>query len=340
MQAQSVLLEPWYDFRLELPQSQVGRAMTDLQRMGAQLDPPEAHGEGSVLTGSAPAAAFGDYAQEVAAYTRGLGRLSCALKGYAPCADQARVVAELGYDPEGDTDNTPDSVFCSGGAGRTVKWSEVFDHMHLPSTLQPPQEPTVEERAQRYFSHLASDTELMAIFERTYGPVKDRLTALRPAAKKKPSADRPHTAARPVGPELVLVDGYNIIFAWEDLRLLAQTSLDAARARLIERLRNYQGWRDCPVILVFDAYKVKGYPGSVEQLGGVSVVYTKEAETADMYIEKTAHDLSKHYRVRVATSDALEQVIILGGGALRVPASAFEQEVKEVESAIRGFLQG
>jgi predicted RNA-binding protein with PIN domain len=211
--------------------------------------------------------------------------------------------------------------------------------MHLPSTLQPPQEPTVEERAARYFSHLASDTELMAIFERTYGPVKDRLTALRPAAKK-PSADRPHAAARPVGPELVLVDGYNIIFAWDDLRTLAQTSLDAARARLIERLRNYQGWRDCPVIVVFDAYKVKGNPGSVEQLGGVSVVYTKEAETADMYIEKTAHDLSRHYRVRVATSDALEQVIILGGGALRVPASAFEQEVKEVESAIRGVLQG
>jgi predicted RNA-binding protein with PIN domain len=143
-----------------------------------------------------------------------------------------------------------------------------------------------------------------------------------------------------VGPELVLVDGYNIIFAWEDLRQLAQTSLDAARARLIERLRNYQGWRECPVIVVFDAYKVKGNPGSVEQLGGVSVVYTKEAETADMYIEKTAHDLSRHYRVRVATSDALEQVIILGGGALRVPASAFEQEVQEVESAIRGFLQG
>jgi predicted RNA-binding protein with PIN domain len=335
-----VLLEPWYDFRLELPQAQVGRAMTDLQRMGAQLDPPETCGEGCVLTGSAPAAPFGDYAQEVAAYTRGLGRLSCTLKGYAPCGDQARVVAQLGYDPEGDPDNTPDSVFCSGGAGRTVKWSEVFDHMHLPSTLQPPQEPTVEERAARYFSHLASDTELMAIFERTYGPVKDRLTALRPAAKKQ-AADKPRSApARPVGPELVLVDGYNIIFAWEDLRQLAQTSLDAARARLIERLRNYQGWRECPVIVVFDAYKVKGNPGSVEQLGGVSVVYTKEAETADMYIEKTAHDLSRHYRVRVATSDALEQVIILGGGALRVPASAFEQEVQEVESAIRGFLQG
>ena len=340
MQARSVLLEPWYDFRLELPQANVGRAITDLQRMGADLEAPETGDEYSVLTGSCPAAALGDYPRELAAYTRGLGRFSCTLRGYAPCADQDRIVAELGYDPEADVDNTPDSVFCSHGAGRTVKWQEVFDHMHLPSTLHPPQEATVEERAARYFSQVATDSELMAIFERTYGPVRDRARALRPSVKSKPAADKPWKGrARPAGPEYVLVDGYNIIFAWDELRALARSSLDAARTRLIERLRNYQGWRQCPVIIVFDAYKVKGNPGSVETLGGVSVVYTKEAETADMYIEKAAYDLSKRHRVRVATSDALEQVIILGGGALRVPASAFEAEVKEVEDSIRSFLQ-
>ena len=341
MQAKSVLLEPWYDFRLELPQAGVGRAMTDLQRMGAELEAPEAGEEYTVLTGRCPAAALGDYPQELASYTKGLGRLSCTLGGYAPCADQERIVAELGYDPERDVDNTPDSVFCSHGAGYPVKWSEVFEHMHLPSTLHPPrEEAAVEERAARYFSQVATDAELMAIFERTYGPVKDRVKALRPAAKPRPAAGKPRKgSARPAGPEYVLVDGYNIIFAWEELRKLAQSSLESARARLVERLRNYQGWRQCPVIVVFDAYKVKGNPGSVEHLGGVSVVYTKEAETADMYIEKAAHDLSPRHRVRVATSDGLEQVIILGGGALRVPASAFEEEVKEVEQAIRAFLQ-
>ncbi len=339
MQAQSVLLEPWYDFRLELPQAHVGRAITDLQRMGADLDAPEAEGDFSVLTGSGPAAALGDYPRELAAYTRGLGRFSCTLKGYAPCADQEKVVRELGYDPERDVDNTPDSVFCSHGAGHTVKWSEVFDHMHLPSTLHPPEEATVEERAARYFAQVASDAELMAIFERTYGPVRDKVRALRPAGKPR-AADKPSPGkARPAGPEYLLVDGYNIIFAWDELRKLAQDSLEAARTRLIERLRNYQGWRQCPVIVVFDAYKVKGNPGSVEKLGGVSVVYTKEAETADMYIEKAAHDLSRTYRVRVATSDGLEQVIILGGGALRLPAAAFEAEVKEVEASIRSFLK-
>lgn len=341
MQAKSVLLEPWYDFRLELPQASVGRAITDLQRMGAELEAPEAGEEYSVLTGRCPAAALGNYPQELASYTKGLGRLSCTLGGYAPCADQERIVAQLDYDPERDVDNTPDSVFCGHGAGYPVKWSEVFEHMHLPSTLHPPrEEATVEERAARYFSQVATDAELMAIFERTYGPVKDRVKALRPAAKPKAAAGKPWKgSARPAGPEYVLVDGYNIIFAWEELRKLAQSSLESARVRLVERLRNYQGWRQCPVIVVFDAYKVKGNPGSVEHLGGVSVVYTKEAETADMYIEKAAHDLSPRHRVRVATSDGLEQVIILGGGALRVPASAFEEEVKEVEQAIRAFLQ-
>ena len=341
MQAKSVLLEPWYDFRLEVPQENVGRAMTDLQRMGAQINGPETEGENAVLTGGVPVAALGDYPQEINSYTHGLGRFFCTPRGYAPCADQDRVVESFAYDPEADLDNTPDSVFCSHGAGHTVKWSEVFDHMHLPSTLHPPkEETTVEERAERYCAQVASDAELMAIFERAYGPVKDRVRAMQPASKPKPPA-RPYKGSpQPVGPEYVLVDGYNIIFAWDDLRKIAQDSLESARNRLIERMRNYQGFRQCPVIVVFDAYKVKGNPGSVEKLGGVSVVYTKEAETADMYIEKAAYDLSKKHRVRVATSDALEQVIILGGGALRLPASAFEAEVRQVEEAIRTFLLG
>ena len=341
MQAKSVLLEPWYEFRLEVPQAAVGRAITDLQRMGAQFEAPETDGEFSILSGSGPAAALSEYPPELAAYTKGLGRFACQLKGYAPCTEQDNVVAELAYDPEADVDNTPDSVFCSHGAGHTVKWRDVFEHMHLPSTLNPPEEEaTVEERAARYFSHMASDAELMAIFERTYGPVKDRVRALQPSVKHKSAPDKPYRGkAQPLGPEYILVDGYNIIFAWDDLRKLAKDSLDDARAKLIDRLCNYQGFRRCPVIVVFDAYKVKGNPGSVEKLGGLSVVYTKEAETADMYIEKAAYDLSKNHRVRVATSDALEQIIILGGGALRVSASSFEQEVKEVEDAIRAFLK-
>ena len=340
MQAKSVLLEPWYEFRLEVPQNTVGRAITDLQRMGAQFDAPETDGDFSVLSGSGPAAALSEYPPELAAYTRGLGRFACQLKGYAPCAAQDEVVAEIAYDPEADVDNTPDSVFCSHGAGHTVKWYDVFEHMHLPSTLNPPEEATVEERAARYFSHMATDAELMAIFERTYGPVKDRVRALQPSVKRGAASEKPYRAKpMPVGPEYVLVDGYNIIFAWDDLRALAKENLDDARSRLIDRLRNYQGWRRCPVIVVFDAYKVKGNPGSVEKMGDFSVVYTKEAETADMYIEKAAYDLSKHHRVRVATSDGLEQIIILGGGALRMSASAFEQEVKEVEDAIRTFLK-
>ena len=341
MQAKSVLLEPWYEFCLEVPQTVVGRAITDLQRMGAQFEAPETDGELSALRGSGPAAALSEYPPELAAYTKGLGRFACQLAGYAPCVEQDKVVAELAYDPEADVENTPDSVFCSHGAGHIVKWRDVFEHMHLPSTLNPPEEEaTVEERAARYFSHMASDAELMAIFERTYGPVKDRVRALQPLVRPKLAPDKPYRGkVQPMGPEYVLVDGYNIIFAWDDLRKLAKENLDDARSKLIDRLRNYQGFRRCPVIVVFDAYKVKGNPGSIEKMGDFSVVYTKEAETADMYIEKAAYDLSKRHRVRVATSDGLEQIIILGGGALRMSASAFEQEVKEVEDAIRKFIQ-
>ena len=339
MNAQSILLEPWYDFRLEVPQANVGRAMTDLDQMGARFDPPETIGDFAVLTGSAPVAAMEDYPQSVTAYTRGLGRFSCALKGYEPCKNQSKIVAELGYDPEADLENSPDSVFCDHGAGFVVKWYDVPKFMHLPSVLEAPKdEPPLRDLAAEYCAIMATDKELLQIFERTYGPIKrDFNVAFKPARHEL--KDKPYKAKpQPQGPEYVLVDGYNIIFAWDDLKKLAQDNLDMARARLIDQLRNYQGFRQCPVIVVFDAYKVKGNPGSIEHFGDFSVVYTKEAETADMYIERVTHELGKKHKVRVATSDGLEQVIILGHGALRISADSFRQEVMQVEKAIREFL--
>ena len=339
MTARSILLEPWYDFTLELPQGSVGRAMTDLQQMGAAFDPPETVGETAVLTGQVPVAALGDYPQTITAYTRGLGQLSLQLAGYAPCRDQAQVVEAIGYDPEADLDNSPDSVFCSHGAGYLVKWSEVPEKMHLPSVLAPPRaEPPLRDLAAEYCAMMATDQELLEIFERTYGPVRrDKAQAMRTRRSAAPA--KPYRASRlPDGPEYLLVDGYNIIFAWDELKALAEKSLDDARSRLIDRLRNFQGFRQQPVIVVFDAYKVKGNPGSVEQLGGLSVVYTKEAETADQYIERVTHELGKKHRVRVATSDGLEQVIILGHGALRLSAQNFRREVEAAEAAIRSFL--
>ena len=340
MQARSVLLEPWYSFRLELPQSSVGRAMTDLQRMNGELDPPVTLGDNTVLTGSVSVAALGDYPRQVAAYTRGLGRFTCTVKGYAPCADQEAVVRAIGYEPEADLDNTPDSVFCSHGAGTVVKWDQVQAHMHLPSVLKPVKEPDPwQVQAERYVRMAATDKELMAIFERTHGPIqRDKKTAMRPA---RAAASKPYRGVPQLpGPEYVLVDGYNIIFAWDELKAIAETDLEQARGRLVDILRNYQAFRSCPVILVFDAYKVKNNPGSVETLGGLSIVYTKEAETADMYIEKVTHELGRKHQVRVATSDGLEQMIILSHGALRVSASNFYEEVQMVDRSIAEFLSG
>lgn len=341
MQAGSVLLEPWYDFILELPQANVGRAMTDLQRMGAEFSSPDVNGEYSILSGSAPVAAMRDYPQEVTAYTHGLGRFAFSLRGYEPCRDQDSIVQEFGYNAEADLENTADSIFCSHGAGVNVKWNEVPKHMHLPSVLAPPpeEEPPTREMAAKYCEMVATDKELMRIFERTYGPIKQpRVGAMKPSGKKtelKPYKGTP----RVTGPEYVLVDGYNIIFAWDELKKLAEQSLDLARSRLIDILRNYQGFRRCPVILVFDAYKVRGNPGSIERFGDFSIVYTKEAETADMYIEKVTSQLGRKHRVRVATSDGLEQIIILSHGALRVSASNFEKEVRLVEKAIQDYLK-
>ena len=340
MQAKSILLEPWYRFRLEVPQANVGRAMTDLDQMGARFDPPETQGDFSILAGTAPVSAMEDYPQEVVAYTRGMGRFSCTLDGYAPCKNQDAVVEAMGYDPEADLENTPDSVFCAHGAGFNVKWYDVPNHMHLPSCLEEPEpEEPLRDLAREYCSMVATDKELLQIFERTYGPIKtDHNVAFKPARHEL--QDKKYKAKpQPEGPEYLLVDGYNIIFAWDDLKKLGQENLDLARTTLIDRLRNYQGFRQHPVIVVFDAYKVKNNPGSIEHFGDLSVVYTKEAETADMYIERVTHELGKKHRVRVATSDGLEQIIILGHGAQRMSAENFRREVDMVERAIREFLK-
>lgn len=342
MGAESILLEPWYDFTLELPASAAGRAMTDLQRMAAVLEAPEQLGETTVLTGSAPVAALRGYAGEVAAYTRGLGHLSCALRGYEPCPDQAAVAEASGYDPERDLEHTPDSVFCAHGAGYTVKWNEVPAHMHLPSILdaRPVEEaPPPPRRADPGVGY-DQDKELQAIFERTYGPVKPRAFRPPPPPRAEALPERRSVPDKPVGPEYLLVDGYNIIHAWDDLAALAAEDLAAARGRLMDLLSNYQGYRKCVLILVFDAYKVPRSTGEVGRYHNISVVYTKEAETADAYIEKATYALSReHKRVRVATSDGLEQLIILGHGALRVPAGAFRQEVEAVLGEIGAILE-
>ena len=356
-QGACLLLEPWYQFTLRLPQEALGRALADMPRLFADFQPPEAQGEEAVLTGKAPVACLRTYAREVAAYTKGRGLLSCLPAGYAPCHNPEEVMAAAGYEIDADLENTADSVFCSHGAGVVVRWDQVPQHMHLPSVLargermaraaqeqEEEQTPrTVEERAAAYRSAVAQDKELMAIFERTYGPVRrDPLQAMRPKPQRpqgiKTAPVRGKSSQRE-GPEHLLVDGYNVIFSWEELKALAQESLEAARGRLMDILCNYAAYRQCVPILVFDAYKVKGGAGSVEHYHNLHVVYTKEAETADMYIEKATHKIAKRFRTRVVTSDATEQLIILGAGALRVSSQAFRQEVDEAQREIRWILE-
>ena len=345
MQAESVLLEPWYRFRLEVPAQQVGRAMTDLQQMGGKVDPPETVGEETALTGTAPVAGLRDYAREVAVYTRGQGRLSCVPAGYFPCAEAEAVIEAMGYDPERDVENTADSVFCSHGAGVVIPWREVAQHAQVDSGWRPqgtepePKEAPPQRRpVSTYAGTAAQDKELQAIFERTYGAVK-RESFLPPKAPKRPVADHSEEKRRELkqafsGEDYLLVDGYNIIFAWDELKKLAAEHLDAARKKLCDLLCNYQGYRKCRVILVFDAYKVKGGLGSVEKYHNITIVYTKEAETADAYIERATYEIGRQHRVRVATSDGPEQIIILGHGALRLSASAFHEEMMEVQKQI------
>lgn len=340
MQAKPVLLEPWYDIRLDVPQECLGRAMHDLQQMGGQVEAPEIRGGMVSLRGSAPVAKARYYARQVTAYTRGKGRISCALKGYEPCPDQEKVAAAIGYEAERDVENTADSVFCSHGAGVVVNWRDAMEHMHIQtdfSDVRPKMqeaESTVR-RSGAYRGTLEEDQELMAIFEKTYGPVKNR-TFFEPVRKTAPAAP---VQMEPARKDYILIDGYNIMFAWDELKEAARVNLELARQMLMDILCNFRAMQSAEVILVFDAYKVQGNPGSAEKYNNIYVIYTKEAETADSYIEKATYEISKRHRVRVATSDGMEQMIILGNGALRVSAQEFRKEVEMAHVEIEQFLR-
>ncbi|MDY5625064.1 MAG: translation factor GTPase family protein [Eubacteriales bacterium] len=337
MQAESRLLEPWYSFSLQVPQECVGRAMNDLQAMGASFAPPEQRQEDAVISGTAPVIKLQGYPAVLTGYTKGRGRLSCEGAKYLPCHNSDEVIAAIGYDPESDTDNPADSVFCSHGAGHTVKWNAVFDNMHIPAVLQPKSEPEHEQLSDPILSK-SDEEELIRIYERTYGPIRSNpIAAFRPSVSVQSQGFRLPEATE-TGPEYLLVDGYNIIFAWDDLAAIAKEDMDLARSRLVNLMCNYRGLHRCEIILVFDAYRIKGNTGSVETVNNISVVYTKEAETADSYIERTTHELSKNYRVQVATSDRMEQLIIIGNGAMRISADAFRKEVDRTEAAMRELM--
>ena len=345
--AKSQLLEPYYEFRLEVPSEQVGRSMTDIQKMLGEFDPPKTEGEMTVLTGSAPVVTMRDYQKEVISYTSGRGRLSCTLKGYYPCHNQEEVVEAVGYDPEADLENPTGSVFCAHGAGFVVNWDQVEDYMHVESgwnasagqETKPEKPVTTKNWKEENEKYWATEKELEEIFERTYGPIR-KLGEEPPAGRSvkgwkksrrdplegygKSTSDYKQKKTPDGEKEYLLVDGYNIIFAWEDLKELAAANIDGAREKLMDILCNYQGFKKCTLI-----------PGSVETYHNIHVVYTKEAETADQYIEKTVHEIGRKYRVTVATSDQLEQVIILGQGGRRMSARELLEDVIEVRQQIR-----
>ncbi|MCF0123580.1 MAG: NYN domain-containing protein, partial [Ruminiclostridium sp.] len=336
MQAKSVLLEPWYAFRLDLPAEHLGRAISDLQTMSGTFSSPELDGDRAVITGTAPVSAMKDYPLEVAAYTRGRGRFSCSFHGYAPCHNSKQVVAELGYEPEHDLENTPDSVFCAHGAGFTVKWDKVPEYMHLESCLRLERKPDVSQFPRVYTRNLDIDEkELESIFEREFGPIKHREYQF---LDRQPAAT-PLRAIAPPKQQYLIVDGYNIIFAWEELKAIARDNLDAARQRLLDILSNYQGYKKCRLVVVFDGYLVKGGQGSRSDYNGLHVVYTRQDETGDMFIEKLIHDVGRNYAVRVATSDGLIQLSALRAGVLRISAQELWQEVewvgKQIDKLVR-----
>ena len=328
MQAKSVLLEPWYDFTLTLPTETVGRAITDIRSMSGEFEPPEAVGNVSTLKGTVPASELQDYADQVAAYTQGKGQLQIALRGYAPCHNAETVIADIGYDPESDLENTPDSVFCDHGAGFTVKWDKVKDYMHLESGLK-------EEKPTIITKNLAiSDKELEAIMEREFGPVKRPLYH---APANRPAQEQ--LTIRPLKDQCLIVDGYNIIFAWEELAQTAASDLDAARRSLLDRMSSYAGYKKCRVIVVFDGYKQKGNPGEKEHFHNIQVVYTKEGETGDAYIEALVSQIGRNYAVRVATSDGLVQIASLRSGVLRMSARELQNEVESAQQEMRKHFQ-
>jgi len=363
--AKSILLEPVYEFRLEVPQECVGRAMTDIGKMQGKFSDPEMNGNFAVLSGTVPVATMQEYPMEVAAYTKGEGRIFLSPGGYEPCHNEEEVIAAMGYDSEADLANPTGSVFCAHGAGFVVPWDEVENYMHVETEWE-------EEDTENYAGSIttagntvsantqtqtprksggsavgafsAEDKELAEIFNRTYGKSESK-------GKTGNAYDPMSVVHRPSMPrkveikpqerqeEYLLVDGYNIIFSWDELNEMSKTNIAAARQKLMDVLCNYQGFKKCTLILVFDAYKVEGFQGEVQKYHNIHVVYTKEAETADQYIEKTVHQIAKKYKVTVATSDATEQVIIWGAGAMRMSAQGLLQEVQETNKEIRRLLE-
>ena len=344
---ESVLLEPYYEFRMEIPAEFVGRALTDIQRMAGEFQTPDTEGDFAVITGSAPVSEMRDYQLEVTSYTKGRGRLFCTLKGYARCHNAEEVIEQIGYDSEGDLDNPTGSVFCAHGAGFHVSWDQVPDHMHLEYVWTPEAEKeksaieakkgqgSVQSgRVSSSFSRsVEEDKELEEIFLRTYGKIERK----RPIAERRVESpeERQKRIRKDQMEEYLLVDGYNVIFAWEDLKELAKVNIEGARNKLMDVLCNYQGFKKCNLILVFDAYKVQGQELGVQKYHNIYVVYTKEAETADQYIEKVVHEIGRKYHVTVATSDNVEQVVTLGQGGKLLSARELRTEVEEVQRQIR-----
>ena len=360
--ARNILLEPYYEFRLEVPAEMIGRAMADVQKMQGTFDAPEVEGETAILKGTAAVAQMRDYQKEVVSYTHGTGKLFCSLKGYAPCKNQDEVVQNIGYDPEADLENPTGSVFCAHGAGFVVPWDQVEAYMHLQSgvdmdeldseswyeDVESAQNPgTAVDNANisgnisgkngkfSYSGSYEEEEELQAIFERTFGPMKRDRTAFQKKTVHSSTPATRYRAGKPRQEEYLLVDGYNIIFSWEELNELAKENIHAACDKLMDILSNYQGYRKCTLILVFDAYKVEGHVEEIITYHNIYVVYTKEAETADQYIEKTVHRIGRQYQVTVATSDGLEQVIIMGQGAHRISAQGLKKEIEDTEKTVR-----
>jgi len=355
--AESVVLEPYYEFCLELPAEHLGRAMMDIQRMNGEFDAPDQNDETAILKGKAPVACMRGYIREVTSYTHGKGKLDLELLGYFPCHNQEEVVETIGYDSETDLENPTSSVFCAHGAGFIVPWNEVYDYMHVESPLNRQTElPEISLQAKRPSEKTLErqEADLQEIMKREFGDKKkrfddygnvyysqeERKTLCPASAPKNPGDQKYQKEPKPVKKqeEYLLVDGYNIIFSWEELNELAKDSLDGARMKLMEELCNYQGYTKQHVIVVFDAYKVKGNPGSVEKYHNIHVVFTKEAETADMYIEKVTHEIGKKHKVTVATSDGLEQVIIMQQGALRLSAKDLEKQIQWTKKQMEMYL--
>ena len=332
MHAESVLLEPWYEFEIETPPELIGRAINDVRAMSGEFDGPHARGENVYISGSAPVSEMRGYAADLAAWTGGRGRLSCRVSGYRPCHEQERVVRALGYEPERDLENTPDSVFCAHGGGFTVKWDKVSEYMHLESCLAPAR----KEQARPLRRISIDERELEEIMLREFGPAR------RPVYRPADSAGAAVNGAGSAVPDkksCVIIDGYNLIFSWDELKELAQDNLDAARARLIDMLSSYRSFTGCELVLVFDAYRVPGGAGSKSDFHGIHVVYTRQGETGDAYIERLSYEIGRNFAVRVVTSDALIQLSALRSGVLRVSSREFRAELEWAAGQIERLLQ-